>query len=210
MRPLSAPILDPKGPRIIDAPQGSDEWRIARCGLVTASRFVDVLAGGKGLSRDQYLRQLAGEVISGIPMETFRSKAMDHGTEVEPQARALYEITTETTVDLVGFIVNGRIGASPDGLVDDDGAVEIKRQEPDGLINRMFNGTGNAHDAQCQGTLMVTGRKWIDLAHYFPGFPLVRRRMKRDENYIARLKLGLETFVEDLDALVARIRSYRT
>lgn len=203
-------LFDKNGPRIIDAPQGTDEWRAARCGVVTASRFSDVLAGGEGKSRERYLRELAGEVLSGIPMETFRNKAMEHGNEIEPQARANYEIVAGCEVAQVGFIRNGRVGCSPDGLVDPDGAVEIKRVNPVDLIDRMFRGTGENHIAQCQGTMMVTGRKWVELCSFYPGFPLERRKAKRDESYIARLKVGLEVFVEDLDALVASIRAYRS
>lgn len=194
---------------IHDVPQGEDEWRALRVGKITASRFSDALAGGEGKSRDLYMRQLAGEIITGDPMETFQSEAMRHGTAVEDEARKLYSMVTDQDVQKVGFISDGRLGCSPDGLIGSDGMVEIKRQAPHLLIERIRTGKGSTHDAQCQGNMMVANRKWLDLVVYYPRMPLWRKRIKRDENHIYRLKLGLDTFIEDLDQLVAQIRAYK-
>lgn len=206
--------------QIINCAQRDAEWYAARLGKVTASRFSDLMAGGQGKSRDLYLRQLAGEVIAEVPAESFSSAGMEHGTAVEPEALAFYALAMNTEVQPVGFgllgagpreneKLVGRVGASPDGLVDDDGGVEIKRQAPHLLIERMRDGFGDLHTLQLQGNMWVFERQWWDLCCYYPKMPLWRRRFKRDENAIARLRLGVEVFLEDLDKLVDQIRRHR-
>lgn len=196
---------------IFDVPQGSDEWKAVKIGVPSASRFSDIMAQGQGKSRDKYMRQLAGEIISEIPMETFRSKAMEHGTQVEPEARNLYAMLANCEVQQVGFIKNGRVGCSPDGMISEDGMLELKRSDPADLIER-WRDKGfkppSEHMAQLQGNLMVADRKWIDIGLYFPKMPMWRMRVKRDEHYIARMRVGIEQFIEDLDELVKQVRGY--
>lgn len=112
--------------------QGSEAWRHARCGKVTASRVADVVAktkAGWGASRKNYRAELVVERLTGKPKVHFASAAMQRGTELEPYARQYYEITRGVTVATVGFVPHPKIamtGASPDGLIDNDGGVEIK------------------------------------------------------------------------------------
>ena len=113
---------------IIDCEQGSDEWRSARCGIPTASRFSEILAKGEGRTRAKYLRELAAERMRGYPEpDSYSNSHMDRGHEQEAEARALYSMTfANSPVRRVGFIHNGRAGCSPDSLVGDDGGLEIK------------------------------------------------------------------------------------
>ncbi len=112
--------------------QGSEEWFKARIGKVTASRVADVLArtkSGYSASRDNYMAQLICERLTNQKAEGFSNVAMQHGTETEPLARAAYEDYADILVDEVGFVPHPSIimaGASPDGLVGDDGLIEIK------------------------------------------------------------------------------------
>lgn len=196
---------------IIDVPQGSDEWKVAKLGIPSASRFSDIMAAGQGKMRDLYMRQLAGEIVSELPMETFRSKAMEHGTQVEPEARNLYAMLANVEVQEVGFIKNGRLGCSPDGLIGDPGMLELKRVNPADLIERWRDKgfkVPSEHMAQLQGNLMVAERKWIDIGLYYPKMPMWRMRVKRDEHYIARMRVGIDQFIEDLDMLVKQVRGY--
>ena len=196
-----------------DVIQKTPEWWALRIGMPTASRFGDVMAAGEGKTRDLYLRQLAGELICGQPMETFSTAAMEHGSLVEPEAAAHYQMATGHSVEPVGFVtteLNGsEVGASPDGFVDCDGMVEFKRVAPHLLIDAFRSGNLPGHTWQLQGGMWVCERSWCDLVGYYPGMPLYRRRVKRDDNAIARLKIGLEVFVTDLALTVQMARGWK-
>ena len=151
--------LGPMTLEIFEMEQGDDEWKLARCGLPTASSFKHILAKGQGKTRQKYLYQLAGEIITGEPMATYSNPHMEHGKEVEGEARAAYELLNDVDVQQVGFIRNGRVGCSPDGLVGESGGLEIKRQLPDILIaTHKANAVPTEHRAQIQGCMWVSDR----------------------------------------------------
>lgn len=196
-------------PEVLDIEQGTAEWHEARAGIVTASRFKDVLAKGQGKMRATYLYQLAGEIVTGRPMDTFTNAHMERGHEQEQEARDLYAFLHDVVPEQVGFIRDGRVGCSPDGLVEDDGVLEIKTKAPHLMAEIIDKDkTPPEFKAQCQGALLVTGRAWTDLALYCPGFPLVVRRLERDEEYLAELDAALAAFLQDLDSAVDRIREF--
>ncbi len=198
---------------IFDAVQNSDEWRRIRCGLVTASRFGTVIAsgkaGGESITRRKYLYQLAAERVTGEPMETYSNEHMVRGHVMEDEARRFYSFMTDAPCQQVGFIKNGDRGCSPDSLIGDDGALEIKTKLPDILIDLMERDQfPPEHIAQCQGTLLVTGRAWIDLICYWPKFKPFIKRAYRDPAYLARLERGINEFNAELAALVERVRRF--
>lgn len=192
-----------------DITQNSPEWEIARCGLVTASVFSDVLAKGQGKTRRTLLYKLAGERITGKPSENYRNGYTDRGHAVEDQALAWYEMVTDTTVDKVGFIRcdDRKVGCSPDGLIGEDGGIEIKSVAPHLLIPILESGEfPSEHKAQVQGSLWVTGRKYWECVAFFPGMPPFKTSAARDEPYIATLAAAVKEFNEELDALVAKYK----
>lgn len=190
--------------------QGSPEWHEARRGIPTASRFSDVLAKGEGKTRMKYMRELAGEIITGTVAEGYKSAAMERGNAMEAEARAEYEFMTDTDVQLVGFARNGRVGASPDGLIGDGKILEIKTKEPHLLIEAIERGAlPPDHRAQVQGCLWVTERKEADFIAYWPKMPSFIMTVKRDEEYIANLAAEIMRFTGELDAMVDRIRNYK-
>lgn len=196
-----------------EAPQGTPEWKALRVGKITASRFADAVAGGDGKVRQKYLKELAGEVMTGEPAETFKSRAMDRGTEMESSLRATFQIETGLQVEQISFARRRRpygvIGASPDGLVGADAGLEIKKAEPHVLIDILRAGrVPPEHVPQLQGNMLVTGRPFWWLAIGFPGMPMFRRKVARDTAHIARLEVGLETFQQELDEMVAWLRNY--
>lgn len=200
------------GCQFIDVEQGSLEWKQARAGIPTASRFSDVMAKGEGKVRGKYLRQLAGELVTGEPMETYSNDHMIRGKEREAEAREKYAFLTGTQPQLVGFAVNGIAGCSPDSLVGEDGMLEIKTLLPDLLIEQIMKPDDYLppeHRHQCQGGLWVTGRKWCDLAMYARGMPLLIRRWHRDEGFIATLVGEVRVFRADLAAMVDRVKGMR-
>ena len=195
---------------IIDCVQGSPEWFQARLGIPTASCFSQVLAKGEGKVRGNYMRRLAGEVVTGKPAETFKSEAMERGNQMEDQARANYIFDlSNRKVTRVGFVKRAYVGCSPDALLGDDGVLELKTQKPELLIATYdADRFPPEHVAQCQGALLVTGRKWVDLCVYWPGMPMFVRRAERDEDYIDKLMDELAKFNNELQAMVARVRAY--
>lgn len=194
---------------ILDCEQGSLEWRSARAGIVTASSFSDILAQGKGITRTRYMRRLAGEIITGEPEESYTNGFMERGKIMEAEARDWYAFTREVTPQQVGFIRNGRMGASPDALVGDTGGLEIKTAIPSVLIEVIQrNDFPPEHKAQVQGNLLVSDREWWDIVIYYPKMPKFVWRATRDETYLANLKGEIARFTDELDALVEAIKHY--
>lgn len=198
---------------VFDCDQNSEAWYECRRGIATASEFATVLAKGKGggesLTRKTYLYKLAGEIITGKPMESYTNAHMERGKVMEDEARDLYCFMTDNECERVGFIKNGRKGASPDSLIGKTGMVEIKTKLPHLLIETLFRGDfPPEHKAQCQGQLWVAEREWIDIAAYWPGMPLAIYRAARDEEYIKTLSSAVDAFNSELDAIVERIRAY--
>lgn len=195
--------------RVVDCEQGSEEWFAAKCGVPSASEFHSILAKGEGKVRKSYMLRLAAERYLGRAVETFKSKAMDRGKRMEPEARDLYAFTRDVDPVLVGFIRNGEVGCSPDSLIGDDGLLEIKTKEPDLLIERLLIGNfPPEHVAQCQGALWVAEREWIDIAVYWPGMPLYVKRATRDDKYIAVMAAEVARFNAELVDMVERVRAY--
>lgn len=200
---------------ILDCEQRSAEWFMARCGLPTASEFDSILANGtKGKpskTRQSYMRRLAAEIITGQPGETYESAAMARGRAMEPEARNYYSVLKDADPTPVGFVKNGRRGCSPDALLGDDGLLEIKTQRADLLVDTILKGEfPKEHVPQCQGQLWITEREWLDLIVYWPGMPPFVKRAYRDDAFIASLDKAVDRFLDELDAMVAKVRAFST
>jgi hypothetical protein len=198
---------------ILDCEQGSPDWHAARAGIPTASQFATILAkgkdGGASLTRAKYMRELAGEIITGEPAESFTNSHMERGKVMEAEARDYYAFVTDAPIRRVGFVKNGPMGCSPDSLVGEDGALEIKTALPHILIDLLTKDKfPPEHKAQCQGVLWLAQREWIDLVVYWPKMPPLITRATRDEEYITNLATAVRQFNEELAALVDRIRGY--
>lgn len=196
-----------------DIDQNTPEWIEARRGIPTASMFATVLAQGKGggpsLTRRTYMHKLAGEIITGRPTENYSNGYMERGHLVEPEARDAYAFLRDVDPTPIGFVRNGRAGASPDSLIGSDGLLEIKSKAPHLWIEAMLRDDfPPEHVAQVQGQMWVAESNWCDLVVYFPGMPLQVYRARRDEAYIARLSAAVAAFNEELDEIVARVRAY--
>ncbi len=197
--------------------QRSEEWLMVRTGKITASRMVDVMnvtkAGAPGAGRLRYFYQLVSERIAGEPAPGIQTWAMRRGAELEPFARAEYELITGSSVIEVGFVEHllmPSAGASPDGFVGDDGLIEIKC--PETHTHLMVADSGEAPEAyldQMQWQMACTGRQWCDFVSYDDRLPfpasLFIRRVARDDRRIAELEAAVSTFSDDVDAAVARI-----
>jgi hypothetical protein len=192
---------------IINCEQNSPEWLRARAGIPTASMFATVLAKGEGKTRRTYMMKLAGEIITGDPMDSFSNEHTERGHEQEPDARDLYAFQTGATLDRVGFIKDGRKGCSPDSLIGEDGGAEIKTRLAHLQAELLCKGeVPTTHKAQIQGTLWISRRKWWDFVSYCPKMPLFVSRVERDDPYIQKLATEVDAFNRELDAVVAQIR----
>jgi hypothetical protein len=202
---------------IHDVQQGSDEWFQTRLGIVTASHFATVMADGRdgdpSETRSKLMHRLAGEEITGIPAEeTFKSRAMERGKEMEADAIADYERRNGVSVRRVGFATNfsglKRCGASPDGLVGFDGGVETKTMRPDLMIPLLLKGAQMvaAHRAQVMGNMLVWEREWWDLKIFYPRMPDFTFRIYRDETYIRNLHNEIERFNFEKRRMIETLR----
>lgn len=210
----------PSGPElkshieIFDCEQGSEDWVNCRLGVVTASNFSKVLAGGEGKVRTRYMRDLAGELLTGSQAENYTNSAMERGKKDEPEAAAQYARQNFVELKRIGFVKNSgliksaAVGASPDYLIGDDGGLEIKSMIPALMIELFEKGAGlpNEHRAQVQGCMWVCERKWWAVKIFYPGMPNYTVKVLRDEAYIVNtLSPEIEKFNHELKRLVERI-----
>lgn len=197
--------------------QGTPEWHQIRLGKVTASRIADVRArtkSGWGAGRDNYMSELLIERLTGVPTEGFTSADMQWGTDHEPDARAEYQFFRNSRVTQVGFIAHPSIaetGASPDGLVGDDGLVEIKCPKSATHGKTLLGASiADKYLMQMMWQMACTGRKWCDFVSYDPRFPapmqLHVRRVERDDDLIASIEKDVAEFLDELRMTVYRLQ----
>ena len=197
--------------------QGTAEWMAQRCGRVTASRVADVIArtkSGYGASRANYMAELIAERLTGVKSEGYVNGAMQHGIDTEPQARFAYEFHCDVSVVQVGFIEHPRIGmtgASPDGLVGDDGLVEIKCPSTATHIDTLLTGTiAEKYITQMQWQMACTGRAWCDFVSFDNRMPesmsIFIQRVPRDDARIKQLEDEVSVFLKELDSKVGELR----
>lgn len=200
----------------MDIVQGSVEWHSIRCGKVTASRVADVVAKTKtgwGASRANYMAELIAERLTGEAAAGFTNAAMQWGTDNEPDARVAYEFRTDAEVVQVGFVIHPAIkdsGASPDGLVGDDGLVEIKCPNTATHIETLIGQcVPSKYIPQMQWQMACTGRKYCDFVSFDPRLPesmrLAVMRVERDDKLIASLEKDIADFLAEVETKVAKL-----
>jgi putative phage-type endonuclease len=203
--------------------QGTEGWFEDRLGRVTASRLADVLAKtktGYSASRTNYMTQLVLERITGQKGESFTNSAMAWGTEQEPFARAAYEAHTGQMVEEVGFVPHPAIeaaGASPDGLVGDDGMVEIKCPSSSTALECWLTQSqgGNPIDAkyyaQMQWQMRCADRSWCDYVVFDPRMPAKAQlfivRVERNADWLKVAESEVTSFLAEVDAKVTALKS---
>lgn len=195
--------------------QRSPEWFAARCGKLTASRFADVMNvlkdGTPGANRRALVTLLAVERLTGETVETFCNDAMRRGTELEPAALAAYEAQTGEFVESAAFVQHPDVpyvGVSPDGLLGDDGLVELKC--PANMAKHLDAIRSGDHAKeyrwQLQGQLWVMGRSWVDAVSFDPRFPdslrLAIVRVTRDEIAIRQLAAECEKANAEIEEIL--------
>jgi putative phage-type endonuclease len=195
--------------------QRTDEWFAARLGKVTASRIKDVLAGKTTAARRNYLAQLVVERLTQKAPESFTNAAMQWGTDQEPFARAAYEAKTGVLVDETGLVDHPVIpmsGASPDGLVANDGLVEIKCPNTATHMDTLLTKTPDSdYVGQMQWQMACTGRKWCDFVSFDPRMPenlqLCVIRVNRDDKKIEEIEKEVIKFLSEIDQKITQLKA---
>jgi len=196
--------------KIIECEQGTHEWHQARLGIPTASK-IHVLFAPTGKqtaneTRRTYARELAVERITKRPADSCDAWSMIRGRELEPEARIRYYLDTKRSIEQVGFAIadSELTGSSPDGLVGDDGAIEIKCFELKHYAKIIATGElDHAIMMQCHHTLYVTGRAWIDFVLYTDVEPFSNhcwiKRIERDESICSMIEQAVADFSEEIN-----------
>lgn len=199
--------------------QGTQEWLMDRLGKVTASRIADVVGktktGSYLAARDTYKWQLVRERVTGVPTEFRVTAPMQFGLDNEADARIFYETLYGVSVEQMGFADHPTVamsGASPDGLVGEEGLIEIKCLETTNHLRAIYSAiTPQYYVNQCMWQMAVLGRQWCDLTLYDPRVPeemqLRRFRIVRDEAAIADLELEVLKFNNEIDEILTKLWS---
>jgi putative phage-type endonuclease len=198
--------------------QRTEEWFEARMGCVTASRTADVMAqtkSGYSASRANYMADLICERLTGSRQAGFSSASMQWGTETEPQARMAYEIMTGSNVIETGFVLHAKIagfGASPDGLIGEDGLIEIKCPNTATHIETLLNDkVPNKYIIQMHVQMICTERKWCDFVSFDPRLPvdmqMFVRRVECDEALAAQIVTEVQAFIAEMETKIEQLKA---
>jgi putative phage-type endonuclease len=211
----------PCGKIYADVVQGSPEWDLLRCGSVGGSSISDVMSKGKNGGESTGFANLRAKIVcerlSGCKAESFSNAFMDRGTAEEPLARECYEYVTGNTVEQVGLILHPTIpGAhcSPDGLVQSDSMIEIKRKIPALHIAYLLkNQVPSEYVKQIQWGMACSGRLSCEFVSYSPELPTEMQlfvcRMDRDDALIAEMETAVIAFNESVEKMISALKALR-
>lgn len=197
--------------------QGTEEWHALRLGKVTASQMVNVMMKPDTAGFQNYRAQLVCERLTGKATDSYKSAAMQEGTDTEPQARAMYIMTTGQMVQPVAFIDHPTIemaGCSPDGLVGDLGLIEIKCPQPTEHIRTLTGGAiKRQYMLQMQWQMACTGRQWCDFVSFCPALPddlaLHIERVYVDPDQVREMETAARLFLDGVSDLLSTLQQKR-
>jgi hypothetical protein len=198
--------------RIIECEQGTPEWLQARLGIPSASSYAKLVTttGKSSAQAEAYINQLVAERITGEPTVFHVTEPMARGVELEPEARFRYEMETGNLVIQVGFLMHDTLqaGASPDGLVGENGGLEIKCPSAHTHVEYLRDGDlPIKYFQQVQGCLWISGRDWWDFMSYHPKMEPLIVRVFRDEEFIKALECAVIDAVKVIELLTIKFRS---
>ena len=202
--------------------QCTPEWFEIRRGKATSSRVSDVMAtlksGGEAASRRNYRAELVCEILTGVTPEGYVSKEMQWGTDNEPFARAAFELAEDVSVESIGFATHPQIerfGASCDGLVGNDGVLELKCPNTATHLDYLLRGKAPVeYELQMLSEIACTEREWVQFASFDPRLPKDLQLFKapkfyRDEARIAEIEKMIEIFLSEVDAVIGQLQKLR-
>jgi len=212
----------PSGKIYTDLVQGSQEWHEARCGSIGATAINDIMSTGKGSAesagRKNYRAAKVCEILTKFTAENYVNAAMQRGIDLEPAARDVYSFVRGVDVEQVGLIKHPVLTyshASPDGLVGDDGMIEIKVPSPanhiDYLLGRVVP---SIYVKQLQWQMACSGRLWNDFVSYGPELPEEMQifivRMERDDAMIAEMEKAVIEFQVSIEKMIAELKALQS
>lgn len=203
--------------KIIPVKQGTTEWLTARAGIFTASELDNLITptwkARTGETRANYiLRKVAERCVGYALDQSVGSWAVDQGVILEQEAIPWMEFTHDVKVDRVGFVTSdcGRIGCSPDGLIGEDGGIEIKCPQPPAHVKYLLSGgVPSDYLAQVHGSLYVTGRRWWKFLSYSRALPPVLVHVERDEEIMAKIDAVMQEALAEFDEKLTRLRALK-
>jgi len=195
--------------KIYDCEQRSDLWRALRLGKITGSNADRLLTDPK---RKTYAQELLVELLTESEEDRFVSDAMQWGIDQEPNAILWYELETGSSVKPVGFVISGdndNFGASPDGLVGEDGLIEVKCPGSRAHLDHLEHGPGSKYLQQMQWQMYVTDRQWCDFVSYSPRFDEDLQgcifRIQRDPPQIGKLIAGADKVLSHMERFKRKV-----
>jgi hypothetical protein len=195
----------------LDVVQGTTEWAMARVGIPTASQFEKIITPKTlkfSSQADGYAHRLIAEQALGVPLDNATSGFMDRGKDMERRALAFYGMQRDfDKLTPIGFVMRDdkRVGCSPDHFVDDKGLLEIKIPAAHTHIAYLLDEQGIDYRCQVQGQLWLCEREWCDTLSWHPEMPAALVRQYRDDMFIAALSKAVQTFLEMMDDMKARL-----
>ena len=205
--------------RELPGPPQSDQWLKNRVGRITGSRMAEVMnvltrksksgdVGEPGAKRINYRRELVAERILGRAASHFVTRYMEEGAEREDEARSMYELATHQMVIPCGFVLHPIFdfsGATPDGLVGDDGLLEIKSPKAETLVEWLdTREVPDEYKKQCQWEMVCCERQWADFYGWYPGMPHFFKRLDRDSKLIAEMEAEAEKLHLEVETFLAK------
>jgi len=195
-------------PTFYEIDQNTDEWMALRLGKFTASTFKDLFMAKTTIGYQKAIYKVVYERLTGESPESFTSDYMERGHEIEPLAKEAYQLETFNDITNGGFWdMNEWVGCSPDGLVGDEGLIEIKSPAYNTMIDYLLKKKlPSIYQWQVQGQLMVTERKWCDFMSYHPKLKPLIIRVDRDEKMIEQLRNQLELSISEAQKIIEKIK----
>jgi putative phage-type endonuclease len=192
--------------------QGSQEWLYVRAGIPTASQFDRIVTPTcrKSSQRSAYMYELLAERLMGRPTVKHINWWMERGSTLEERAITFYEFNRDMDTTAVGFVTtdDGRLGASPDRLVSEDGCLEVKC--PSEAVHMSYlmaaEGACEMYSIQVQGQLFVTDRLWSDVLSWHPDLPPALVRIERNTEMIMKMRPLLYEFSDELERLAVLLQ----
>lgn len=204
--------------RVVDCEQKTTDWLNIRAGKVTASEIHRVMAmlkkGGESQARKDYKAKLLAETLTGMAiLDRFVTPEMAWGDEQEQYARTAYEIALGVDAEQVGFVLHptiDRSGCSPDGLIGDDGMVQIKCPNTATHLEYLISDDIPAdYQLQMQWEMVCCDREWSDFVSYDPRLPnhlrMFVKRLVRDNSRIFELEQAVQQFLYEMDVIVSQL-----
>ena len=189
-----------------DIEQGSEQWFELRLGKFTSSTFKNLFAKPTTIAYQKEINQVVFERLTGKVPESFSNDYMQRGKELEPIAREAYETETFNVVKNGGFFGDKWVGSSPDGLVDDDGLVEIKCPAFNTMIEYLMKQKlPSEYFYQVHGQMYVCERCWCDFIAFHPDLPIMILRIERDEKVIEELKSTITIAISEVERKLEKL-----